>query len=145
MPFTCFACKKKIDVGNEEMVVDGAKAYHKPCFQETVDRPTVDVPSVFLAFPPSSPAPSTPAPGCSICGKPCISRCPVCLGLVHSSYGFMNENCGGRHEQVCPGARELRSALPSKQPPPLLQTGARKRVRTPVGKAKKRKKERVRR
>lgn len=51
---------------------------------------------------------------CVICSKPCIAMCPVCGRYVHHAYGQCNENCSGRHEAACPGARTLRE-LPTKE------------------------------
>jgi len=48
-----------------------------------------------------------PAP-CSVCLQPCIARCPACRQPVHYGYGQGNDNCSGRHEAACPGARAQR-------------------------------------
>jgi hypothetical protein len=53
---------------------------------------------------------------CVICNKPCIAMCPSCTRFVHHAYGQCNENCGGRHEATCPGARALREGLVKDQP-----------------------------
>jgi hypothetical protein len=51
---------------------------------------------------------------CVICSKPCIAMCPACTRFVHHAYGQYNENCSGRHEATCSGARALREG-PTKE------------------------------
>lgn len=45
---------------------------------------------------------------CASCNLPCKSMCPVCRSYVHHSYGALGRNCGGLHETVCRGAKDLR-------------------------------------
>ncbi len=42
---------------------------------------------------------------CSECQKSCIAMCPHCKLFVHQDYGYSGENCSGRHEGKCEGAR----------------------------------------
>jgi len=51
---------------------------------------------------------------CTECRQPCISLCPYCKEHVHHGYGLHNDNCSGRHEEKCSGARWARDSERSK-------------------------------
>jgi hypothetical protein len=70
------------------------------------------------------------AGNCSVCGKLCLPMCPYCKAYVHEGFGFRNENCSGRHEEVCNGARDSRKldvkVEPEKKPKLKLKLKARR-------------------
>jgi hypothetical protein len=74
---------------------------------------------------------------CSVCLQPCIALCPICRQSVHYGYGYGNDNCSGRHESICTGARSLRELpvqakikpSPEKKPSKKRRKGKRKKKR----------------
>lgn len=57
---------------------------------------------------------STDGKPCAECKKPTIASCPYCHEPVHHGFGLHNENCSGKHEQRCSGARWSREIDGSK-------------------------------
>jgi hypothetical protein len=51
-----------------------------------------------------------PVQPCAVCGRSCISRCPVCRKYVHPGYGYQNDGCSQKHEGLC------RKPLPETEP-----------------------------
>jgi hypothetical protein len=75
---------------------------------------------------------------CTVCQLPCIALCPACRKPVHYGYGHGNDNCSGRHESACPGAKTQRELPVPAQPPPPPEKKSSKWLRK-VKRKKKRK------
>ena len=128
MPFTCFFCKAEIRPGEPIQADTAMQLAHKSCAEfelqkiESLAKPVVPPPPPAPPSPPPVLVVQTDAPpsqlhlvreihGCAECHKPAISMCPACRTYVHQGYGYDGQNCSGRHEGKCEGARESRNRV----------------------------------
>jgi hypothetical protein len=140
MPFKCSICEMDIVVG-EPLLADAAMTLaHKRCVDKGDPPSVVETPALSkdvqlarsiqfklnnkIPVPLSDVQelygdPCTPsnAPAlCVECHKPAIAMCPSCHTYVHQDFGYNGNNCSGRHEGRCEGARKSRSLAQDPQP-----------------------------